>query len=319
MTKKFIIILIALLVVFFGWKALTNSKKSEPAIKSRLKVVTTTTMVTDLVRGVVGGYMDIDPLMGVGVDPHLYKVSASDVMKLSDADLIFYNGLMLEGKMAEVFEKMKKRGVPVYAVSDSIPQDKLLGSDGVEGHPDPHVWLDAQLWGHCIDSVVQGASAADYVHSGAYEERGMALKNKYTKIHRWVQDRIKGLPISQRVLITSHDAYNYFGKAYGFQVIGIQGISTASEAGLADIARVVDFIQQQKIPAIFVESSVAPNVIERISQDSGATIGGELFSDAMGANGETYKAVDGQVFKLDTWEGAFKYNVDVILKNLEKG
>jgi len=157
------------------------------------------------------------------------------------------------------------------------------------------------------------------VNSGAYEERGMALKNKYTKIHRWVQDRIKGLPISQRVLITSHDAYNYFGKAYGFQVIGIQGISTASEAGLADIARVVDFIQQQKIPAIFVESSVAPNVIERISQDSGATIGGELFSDAMGANGETYKAVDGQVFKLDTWEGAFKYNVDVILKNLEKG
>ena len=201
-------------------------------------------------------------------------------------------------------------------MTESIPEKELLRSEDFKGHPDPHVWFDAELWRYCIDSVVRGASAVDKEHASIYKGRGVALKDEYRQVHRWIKERIRLLPLNKRILITSHDAYNYFGRAYEFQVIGIQGISTASEAGLADIARIVDFIKLKEVASIFVESSVSPSVIERISKDSGVTIGGELFSDAMGARGETYKINDAEILELDTWEGMLKYNVDTILKNL---
>jgi manganese/zinc/iron transport system substrate-binding protein len=279
---------------------------------ARVRVAATVTMVADLVREVGGPRVEVLGLMGPGVDPHLYKATASDVGKLQRADAIFYVGLMLEGKMQDLFTRLARTKKHVYAVTEALPPGRLLEPPEFAGHYDPHVWFEVPLWAQCVPVVVQGLSAADPPGKAEYERRGRELQARLAKLHEWALAKAAELPAERRILITSHDAYNYFGRAYGFQVVGLQGISTVTEAGLADMARMVDFIKATQVKAIFVESSVPHATIERISKDAGVKIGGELFSDAMGTPGEVENGYD-----LGTYEGMIKHNLTTIVEALK--
>lgn len=283
-----------------------------PAAQARLRVVTTTSIVTDLVRQVAGDFAQVEGLMGPGVDPHLYKPTAADIVRLQRAEVIFYNGLMLEGRMTDVFTKLARSKRHVYAVTESIPETELLQPAAFEGHFDPHVWFDVQLWAKCVDTIVEGLAAADAANADAYRRQGEAVRARLATLHAWARAKAEELPAERRVLVTSHDAYNYFGRAYGFTVVGLQGISTATEAGLADVARLSDFIRSRGVKAVFVESSVSPATIERVARDSGARVGGELFSDAMGEPGQ----IEGG-YNLGTYEGMIKHNLSTIVDALK--
>lgn len=276
-----------------------------------IRVVATTSMVADLVQAVGGDLVAVDGLMGPGVDPHLYKPTASDVLKLQRADAIFYNGLVLEGKMTDVFTKLARSKKHVYAVTENLPVEELLQPPEFAGHYDPHVWFDVSLWARCIATVVEGLSAADPERAGDYAARAAAVRAKMQTLHEWAVAKAAELPEEKRILVTSHDAYNYFGRAYGFTVVGLQGISTATEAGLADVARLADYIKERRIKAIFVESSVPHATIERVAQDAGCVVGGEIFSDAMGTPGEIENGYD-----LGTYEGMIKHNLTTIVEAL---
>ena len=282
------------------------------AASKPLKVTATVTMVADLARSIGGERVAIETLMGPGVDPHLYKAAASDVTKLQQADVILYSGLLLEGKMQDIFEKLAKAKRRVHAVTESIPPDRLLAPPEFAGHYDPHVWFDVTLWKLCIDSVAKALTQADPSGKEFYERRANETRARMDALHEWALKKAAELPPDRRILVTSHDAYNYFGRAYGFQVVGLQGISTVSEAGLADVAKLSDFIRQKGIKAVFVESSVPHNTIERISSDTGAKIGGELFSDAMGTAGQIENSYD-----LGTYEGMIKHNLTTIVEALK--
>ena len=278
----------------------------------KLKVTATTTMVTDLVKQVGGDRVDVQGLMGAGVDPHLYKATANDVTKLQNADVIFYSGLVLEGKMEEIFSRMAKAGKRVRAVTESLSHDKLLHPTQAGGHPDPHVWFEVPLWAQCVDTVVETLSEARPAHRAYFEERGAEARKKMDALHAWALKRVEELPVEKRILITSHDAFSYFGRAYGFQVVGLQGISTVAESSLADMSQMVEFIKKNRVKAIFVESSVPPNTIKRISEDAGVKIGGELFSDAMGTPGQIEDGYD-----LGTYEGMIRHNLNTIVNALK--
>ena len=274
----------------------------------KVKVTTTVNMVGDLVREVGGNHVEVSELMGPGVDPHLYKASAGDVAKLVNADVVFYVGLLLEGKIQDTLEKVES----AHAVAEGIDHERLLKPLEFEGHFDPHIWFDVMLWVETVDVVVEGLGKADPEHLSDYKMNGEATKAKMRALHQWALTKVEELPENRRILITSHDAYNYFARAYDFQVVGLQGISTVSEASLADVAKMVDFIKDKGVKAVFVESSVSPAAIKRISQDSGAKIGGELFSDAMGERGRMEGGYD-----LGTYEGMIKHNLNTIVEALK--
>ena len=273
-------------------------------------------MVADMVRQVGGDRISVVGLMGPGVDPHLYKPAATDGLKLNRAEAIFYSGLMLEGRMADLFARMGRRGKKVYAVTEGIPRASLLEPEQFEGHWDPHVWGDPQLWVSCVDVVVAGLSAVDRAGAAEFQRRGAAYKKELAVLREWAAKRIGEIPKAQRVLVTSHDAFNYFGKAYGLQVVGVQGVSTVSQAGLADIAKTADFIKQRGVKAIFVESSVSPAVIQRISKDAGVRIGGELYSDACGKPGEM-ETGGGESYDVGSYIGMIKHNINTIVEALK--
>ena len=283
---------------------------------AKMNVVTTTTMVTDMVKEVGGDRVSVVGLMGPGVDPHLYKPASGDVVKLQRAKVIFYSGLMLEGRMSDLFFRMARSGKKVYAVTESIPEINRLEPPEFEGHWDPHVWGDPTLWSKCIATVVEGLSQGDPAGRPYYTKRGLGVVESYKDVHQWALNRIAGIPKKQRVLLTSHDAFNYFGKAFGFQVVAVQGLSTVSEAGLADITKTVDFIKSKNLKAIFVESSVNPAAIERVSKDAGVKIGGELFSDACGKPGEMHEG-NGEKYDVGTFVGMVKYNINTIVDALK--
>ena len=283
---------------------------------AKMNVVTTTTMVTDMVKEVGGDRVSVVGLMGPGVDPHLYKPASGDVVKLQRANVIFYSGLMLEGRMSDLFFRMARSGKKVYAVTESIPEKDRLEPPEFEGHWDPHVWGDPTLWSKCIATVVEGLSQGDPAGRPYYTKRGLGVVESYKDVHQWALKRIAGIPKKQRVLLTSHDAFNYFGKAFGFQVVAVQGLSTVTEAGLADIAKTVDFIKSKKLKAIFVESSVNPAAIERVSKDAGVKIGGELFSDACGKPGEMHEG-HGEKYDVGTFVGMVKHNINTIVDALK--
>ena len=287
-----------------------------PWALAKLNVVTSTTHIAAIARSVGGDAVSLKSLMGPGVDPHLYKATARDVIDLKRADLILYNGLHLEGRLAESFSKVGKGGRPIVAVANSIPKEKLLPSANYADAHDPHVWFDPTLWVYVVDAVVEALLEADSENASLYRSNGEAYKREVSALYDWTVTRFEEVPEDRRVLITSHDAYNYFGRAFGIEVVGVQGISTATEAGLADIVKMVDFIKERRIPAIFVESSVSPSTIQRVSKDSGAVVGGELFSDALGLAGNLHEGSDGESYDVGTYIGMFKYNVDTIARAL---
>lgn len=279
----------------------------------KIKVCATTSLIADLVQQVGGKDIELQSLMGPGVDPHLYKATKSDLDKLSEADIIFFNGLHLEGRMTDIFENLAERGKIVIAVTDGIEPSSLLKLAGDAGY-DPHVWFDPRLWAQCAQKVMMELKKKDPENGINYQKRGENFKIALNDFYAWAEKLAGQLPVTSRILITSHDAYNYFGRAFGFQVIGVQGISTVSEAGLADIASTVRFIDQHEIKAIFIESSVSPAAIESISKRSGAKIGGELFSDSLGS-GEI--EIEGEKYDVGNYLGMFKYNMITIIHGLQ--
>lgn len=278
----------------------------------KLKAAATIGMVADLVKEVGGERVEVEQLMGPGVDPHLYKPTSGDAMALSQADVIFYSGLMLEGRMADLFARIARSGKPVYAVTEGISEEMLLEPAEFEGHYDPHLWFDVSLWAKTVPVIVDALSKADPSGQAEFEQNGADLSTRLTALHQWCVDKAAELPEDKRVLVTSHDAYNYFGRAYGFDVVGLQGISTVSEASLADVSKLVDFIKGNGVKAIFVESSVNPAAMQRVADDSGVTVGGELFSDAMGEPGESEGGFD-----VGTYDGMVRYNMTTIVEALK--
>lgn len=285
---------------------------STASITKPIQVTATTTMVADLVRQVGGDRVEVTGLMGPGVDPHLYKASATDVTKLQRAEIIFYSGLMLEGKLQEVLTRLAQSKKHVYAVTEAIPAKELIRPKAGGGHPDPHVWFDVQLWARTVGVVANALAAVRPADQAFFDGRSLAVSNRLAALHAWTLHRVEAIPPGRRILVTSHDAFGYFGRAYGFEVVGLQGISTVEEASLAAVTQLVDFIKQHGIKAIFVESSVAPNAIRRIGQDAGVKIGGELFSDAMGTAGQVEDGHD-----LGTYEGMIRHNVNTIVEALK--
>jgi manganese/zinc/iron transport system substrate-binding protein len=284
--------------------ALAHGAAAEPVVRA----VATTGMVADLVRGVGGERVVVKQLMGPGVDPHLYKPSPDDTAQLAKTDVIFYNGLMLEGRMTGLFERLAQRGKPTCALAESIPPDQLLMN---EGRPDPHVWMDAALWAATVPAVVETLVKADPSGENVYRTNGEKLAGQLRGLDAWCREQAATIPEGQRVLVTSHDAFNYFGRAYGFRVVALQGVSTVSETSLADMAGMTDLIRAEKIPAVFVETSVNPAGLRRIAEDTGARIGGELFSDALGDQGQMVHGFDA-----GTYEGMMRANMTTIVEAL---
>lgn len=251
------------------------------------KIVTTCGMVTDIVRHVVGDEGTVTGLMGEGVDPHVYTPTRNDMTELLGADIVFYCGLTLEGRMSEQLRTLGESGKPVFALAEILEESYLRSPPEFEGHYDPHVWMDVSAWSRCVQSVADTMSKLDPEHAETYAGNAEAYRKQLAELDDYVRDAIASIPASQRVLVTAHDAFGYFGQAYDIEVRGVQGISTESEAGINDINRLVDFIVDRKVQAIFVESSVTAENIRAIIEgaaDRGweVAIGGELYSDAMG-------------------------------------
>lgn len=276
----------------------------------KIRVVATIGMIAEMVKQVGGERVEVEGLMGPGVDPHLYKASEGDVIRMASADIVVYNGLHLEGKMAGVFERMGNR-IRTVAVTDGIDREKLLRPPEFKGAYDPHVWFDVTLWMNAVKTLEKALTAMDPAHGDVYRANGTKYLKSLELLDRYVRREALLVPPRKRVLITAHDAFNYFGRAYGFQVRGLQGISTVAEAGAADIQALARLIVENEIPAVFVESSVSPRYIEALQEAVEARgfrvkIGGSLFSDAMGDPGTPE----------GTYIGMVRHNVDVIVPAL---
>jgi len=275
-----------------------------------VNVVTTTGMIADIAKNVGGQRVKVTALMGAGVDPHLYKASERDVSRLAGADVVFYNGLHLEGAMAEVLHQMR-RYANTLAVSEHIPDSLLLSPAAFKDAHDPHIWFDVTLWMRAAEAVRDAFIEMDSAHTDTYRVNAADYLLRLSALHAYARERISTIPPGSRVLITAHDAFNYFGRAYGVEVRGLQGISTATEAGTADVKDLAQFIAERKIPAVFVESSVPQRNIEAVqaavsSRGFEVLIGGELFSDALGSPGTPE----------GTYIGMVTHNVDAIVTAL---
>jgi manganese/zinc/iron transport system substrate-binding protein len=300
-----------ILVLFFlaGCSQLTASK-SPDFTRRPIQVVATTGMVADAVENIGGERVRVTGLMGPGVDPHLYKPSERTVIALANADMIFYSGLHLEAGMTRVFEKMGDRIITV-AIADGIDRDQLHSPPEYEENYDPHVWFDVQMWMDAVKTIETALVELDPAHAEVYHRNAESYLAELAQLHDEVKTKVSRVPKEQRVLITAHDAFNYFGSAYGFEVRGLQGISTVTEAGTGEVQSLVDFIVERRIPAIFIESSVPRRTVEAVQAAVKARgfevhIGGELFSDAMGSPGTPE----------GTYIGMVRHNIDTIVSAL---
>jgi len=273
----------------------------------KLNVVTTTGMIADLAKNIGGRQVEVLALMGTGVDPHLYKATQGDVSKLLKADLILYNGLHLEGKMQGIFIKLGKKKA-VHAVAKGIDQEKLIISTAFGGQPDPHVWFDVQMWHQAAQEVTRVLIQALPESKEEINANFQVYSQALLALDSWVRTKVMLIPAKQRMLVTAHDAFGYFGRAYGMEVESLQGVNTASEFGLHDLKQVRQLIIERNIKAVFIESSVPKKFIQSlqeglIAQGYPIDIGGELFSDAMGRSG----TIEG------TYIGMVKHNVNTIV------
>ena len=288
--------------------------QSQPVKKGeKLHVVATTTMLTDLVSQIGGDDVTVTGLMGPGVDPHLYQAGAGDVTTLSGADLIVCNGLHLEGKMGDVLKNVENKGISTVYVADSLPAESILTfeNEGAAAQ-DPHIWFDVENWKKAATAVEKALAEKDPEHAARYKERAQTYLHQLDETNEYVKKRSAEIPENSRILVTAHDAFQYFSRAYGFQVRGLQGVSTASEAGTRDMADLVQFITDHKIKAIFVESSVPHKTIEAVQEACRAkgwnvVVGGELYSDSL----------DTTTHPAGTYSGMIKANIDTIVDALK--
>ena len=305
---KFVVLQI-IFCIFLLLSVLENNLIAAPK-SYPYKVTTTVGMVGDIVKNIVGEKGKVKNIIGEGVDPHIYRATRNDVFELLRADIVFYSGLMLEGKMGDALIKvaMKK---PVYAVTQLVNEKFLLQPTEFDGQYDPHLWMDVSAWMMAVKAVVNKLAKYDPQNEGYYIKKGKKYLSSLKRLHKYGLKSISSIPKEKRVLITAHDAFNYFGRAYSIQVKGIQGLSTESEAGLKDINNIVDEIVKRNIKAVFVESSVSSKNVKAIIEGAKARgkkviIGGVLFSDAMGNPG-TYEG---------TYIGMLDHNITVITRSL---
>jgi manganese/zinc/iron transport system substrate-binding protein len=302
---------LCLLIVPLLFAALAGCGSDDgPRADGRLRVVATTGMIGDAVKNIAGDLVDVQTLMGPGVDPHLYKATQGDLTALSGADVVLYNGLHLEGKMVDALEKLAERKT-VVAVGDGVDQSRLRRPAEFKGNYDPHIWFDVKLWTGAVRRAAETLEKADPKHAAQYRANAERYLARLDSLDGWVRGQIATIPKDRRVLVTAHDAFGYFGRAYDIEVKGLQGISTVSEYGLADLTRLIDIIVERKVKAVFVESSVPKRSIEAVvegvkGRGHDVVIGGQLFSDAMGAAGTSE----------GTYIGMVSANVNKIVKAL---
>lgn len=279
-----------------------------------LSVVCTTGQVADLVQNLGGEHVRVKALMGPGVDPHLYRGTLADTQSLERADIVFYNGLHLEGRLAESLDHLAARA-PVFAVSEGIvasAPELLRKPPGYEGNYDPHIWFDVALWKRCAEAVTKRLIEIDPAHADGYRANAAKYGAELDRLHIWCRKQVAMIPRTSAIMVTAHDAFGYFGDAYGIEVHGLQGISTADEADLATVKHLVDLLCERKVKAVFIESTVPPKTIQSLIEGCAArghkvTRGGELYSDALGAAGTPESTYIGMVrHNVNTIVGALK-------------
>lgn len=296
-------------ILLIGLVILLTSCSNQPTTSDngKLTIVATTTMLADLANKIGGEAVTVTGLMGPGIDPHLYQASAGDVIKLQDADVVLYNGLHLEGKMGDLFSSLGEQGRNMISIEDGLDVNDLLEDSENPGYYDPHVWFDVELWRNAAEHVTSELSTIDSDNTSSYQSNLESYYRELSKLEEYINDRFTEIPENQRILVTAHDAFGYLGKAYGIEVVGLQGISTDAEAGTSDVRQLAQFIEENQIKAIFVESSVPPKNIEAlqdavIARGFEVEIGGQLYSDSLG---------DGNY--IDT----FRENIDTIVDALK--
>lgn len=302
--------LVLLGAVVLGLLASPGCGGAEATKSGKIAIVCTVGMVADVVKHVAGDKAEVVTLMGAGIDPHGYKPTRDDVVRLQNADMVFYNGLLLEGKMTETLRKLGE-SKPVIAITDGVDRAKLLVPEGGHGEHDPHVWMDASLWAQTANVVATKLSERDPANASTYRANADDFAKRCTELYAYGKTTLAQIPTENRVLVTSHDAFSYFGRAYGIEVLGVQGISTESEANVRDINHLVDLLVTRNVKAVFVESSVPPKNLQAViegakSRGKTITIGGELYSDAMGAAG-TYEG---------TYLGMIDHNITTVARAL---
>ena len=276
----------------------------------KLTVVCTTGMIADAARQIGGEHARATGLMGPGVDPHLYTATRQDQRRLLEADLVLYHGLHLEGKMADFLKDLAsspRSGQLVAAVAEVVHESKILHNPLFGEYPDPHVWFDLELWSIVVGEIVRAFEQRDPAHAAEYRRRGEAYERDIAEAHAWGKEMAAGVPQERRRIVTSHDAYNYFGRAYGFEVRGLQGISTVTKAGLKDIKEAVKYVRQHDVPVIFAETSVSPAAVETVAGSAGCRVcEHHLYSDAIGLPGTPE----------GTFLGVFRFNMRAIVEAL---
>lgn len=305
--KKITIFLLGISLFLAGCQQNEATSQEE---SGKLKVVATTTMLTDLINQIGGDAIEVEGLMGPGIDPHGYQASSSDVSKLMSADVVAFNGLHLEGKLGEVFENLEKQGKTLFVLEDAIADEHLLLSE--DGAVDPHIWFSIENWQLAADYITNQLSEADPDNEAFYRSNHESYKEELINLEAYVTERISELTVDQRYLVTAHDAFRYFGESFNFEVVGLQGINTQTEAGTADVSALAQFITEKEIKALFIESSVSTRTIEAL-QEAVRTrgweveIGGELFSDALGDSSQD----------AETYVKMFHRNIDTIVDGLK--
>lgn len=306
--SKFFALFLSLVLVL----SLTACGPSRQQDSDKLQIVTTTTMLYDLTASIAGEHADVTALMGPGVDPHLYQASAGDVTTMQKADIVVYNGLHLEGKMGDVFAGLTRQGRSIICAEDGIDPAILLSDENNPEIYDPHVWFDVNIWISVAEHTAKKLGEIDPENAADYQKNMERYRSSLQELDTYIRGRVEELPENARVLVTAHDAFRYFGQAYGFDVRGLQGISTDAEAGTADVSQLASFIAANKIKAIFVESSVPPKNIEALqaavrAKGFDVAIGGELYSDSLGDEKSGH----------NTYVTTCKANIDTIVDALK--
>lgn len=307
--KKIIGLLLSLAFLLAGCgNGATESTQED----GKLQVVATTTMLTDLLKEIGGDKLQVEGLMGPGIDPHGYQASSSDVTKLMNADIVAYNGLHLEGKMGDVFENLVKQDKTLFVLEEAIPESTLLESEENGGAVDPHIWFSVNNWKLAADYITTELSKVDVENAELYQANNDRYQKELDELIVYIEGRIEELPVDQRYLVTAHDAFSYFGNSFDFEVVGLQGVNTQTEAGTGDVSSLAEFIAEKKIKAIFIESSVPTKTIESLqeavrSKGWEVEIGGELFSDALGDESQD----------AETYVKMYHQNIDTIVDALK--
>lgn len=303
------ITLFAGVLVLFGCGTADNTESS--AERENIEIVATTSMITDLIKVIGGDRVEVNRLMGPGIDPHGYQASASDVDALTEADIVAYNGMHLEGQMGDIFSELESMDKEIIVLEEIMSDEDTLDSEEEDMPVDPHIWFSVPIWAKASDYVTESLSEYDPDGAEYYQSNNDAYQVELEELDTYIRERVEEVPENSRYLVTAHDAFNYFGNEYGFEVVGLQGLNTQTEAGTRDVSDLADFIVENEINAIFVESSVPTRTIESLQEavsqrGSEVEIGGELFSDALGDESQD----------AETYIKMYKHNTDTIVDAL---